>query len=83
MGTMSIYLPPHRCLLLLIAMHNYRIITFKDQEFYKNNETFKQAMKEMRLHGLVEARRSNGSLNEYKCTDKGQRLGDALFETVV
>ena len=77
---MSAYIPPKKSMHLLILMINYRIVTFKDQQIYENIHSFKNAMKQMRLNGLVEARRINGCMNEYKCTQKGQKLGVALYE---
>lgn len=65
---------------ILVFLRNFKIITFKDQEIYKCKESFNRAMHDLHAKGLVEMRRSGGNLNEYKITEKGAKIGDALSE---
>jgi predicted transcriptional regulator len=72
--------PSYDKLNIIVLMRNFRIITFTDQKIYKNIFSFKRAMKELHKRGLINIRRINGSMNEYKITDKGQKISDALYE---
>jgi len=73
-------MPSYQKLKILISMRNFRIITFKEQNIYKNLISFKLAMKELHKKGFVVIRRINGSLNEYKLTEKGNNVADGLNE---
>jgi hypothetical protein len=58
---------------------NGGIITFKKQQIYKNNHSFKLAMKSLHDKKLVLIRQLRLG-NEYKLTDNGEYLGMILNE---
>jgi len=68
------YLNQKKQVILIIMKNNAEVITFKKQQIYKNNKSFKKAMKEMHDKKLVLINQLRTG-NEYKLTEKGEHLG--------
>lgn len=68
----------HKCRIILLLREG--VITFENQKIYKNKLAFKRAMRELHDGGLVLTRRSNGSPNEYKLSEKGEYIASVLHE---
>ena len=64
---------------LIMFMQKNGIITFKEQNVYKCNRSFKKAMKELHDLNLVLIRQLRTG-NQYKLTNFGENLGMMLNE---
>lgn len=65
--------------LILYMKNNGNIITFKTQQIYRHNISFKRAMKELHDKKVVLFRQLRKG-NEYKLTDFGEVVGMCLNE---
>lgn len=70
---------PKMILLLIEMFRNGGIITYKKQDVYLHNASFKRAMKDMHRLKLVLMRQERTG-NEYKLTNFGYNLGMMLNE---
>lgn len=63
----------------MFMRNNGNIITFKEQNIYSHNVSFKRAMKELHDKNLVLIKQLRTG-NRYKLTDFGEHLADVLNE---
>lgn len=65
--------------IILFMKNNGNITTFKEQNIYKHNASFKRAMKELHIKKLVMIKQQRIG-NLYKLTNFGEHLGMMLDE---
>ena len=65
--------------LIIFMFNNGKIINFKMQNIYKDNRSFKKAMKELHGKNIVLINQQKKG-NEYKLTLQGEHLGGILNE---